>query len=96
MHYLPKKLLNNNPLITAKEQYYLVQVIEGFKSRVHDFLEARKGKGEKFENELPTGDEITADELNNLIGLLSDIESRKRPITRIAYLKALNLLQHDI
>jgi len=96
MHYLPKKLLNTNPLITAKEQYHLVQVIEGFKSRMRDFLEARKGSGEKFENELPAGDEITTDELNNLIGLLSDIESRKRPITRIAYLKALNLLQQDI
>jgi hypothetical protein len=96
MYYLPKKLLNNNPLITAKEQYHLVQVIENFKSRMHDFLEARKGRGEKFESELPAGDEITPDELNNLIGLLSDIESRKRPITRIAYLKALNILQQDI
>lgn len=96
MHYLPKKLLNTNPLITAKEQYHLVQVIEGFKSRMRDFLEARKGSGEKFENELPAGDEITTDELNNLIELLSDIENRKRPITRIAYLKALNILQQDI
>lgn len=96
MHYLPKKLLNSNPVITVNEEYRLVQAIEGFKNRVHDFLEARKRKSDNLENELPTGDEISTTELNGLIELLSDIESRKRPITRIAYLKALNILQQDI
>jgi hypothetical protein len=95
MYYLPKKMLNTNPVITVKEQYHLVKAIESFKSKVHDFLEGRKKK-DNFESEVPSGDEITSTELNHLVDLLSDIESRKKPITRIAYLKALNILQQDI
>lgn len=95
MYYLPKKMLNTNPIITVKEQYHLVKAIEGFKNKVHGFLEGRKKK-DSFESETPSGDEITSDELNHLIDLLSKIESRNKPITRIAYLKALNILQQDI
>lgn len=95
MYYLPKKMLNTNPVITVKEQYHLVKAIESFKSKVHDFLEGKKKK-DNLESEVPSGDEITSAELNHLVDLLSDIESRKKPITRIAYLKALNILQQDI
>lgn len=95
MYYLPKKMLNTNPVITVKEQYHLVKAIESFKSKVHDFLEGKKKK-DSFESETPSGDEITSAELNNLVDLLSNIETRNKPITRIAYLKALNILQQDI
>lgn len=95
MYYLPKKMLNTNPVITVKEQYHLVKAIENFRNKVHNFLEVRKKK-DNLESEMPSGDEITSAELNHLVDLLSDIESRKKPITRIAYLKALNILQQDI
>lgn len=94
MHYLPSKLLNHNPIVSAKEQYTLVKILENFKARVNGIIEAKRGF--KPEKETPEGDEITNDELNHLISILSDIESKKKPITRIAYLKALNLLQQDI
>lgn len=97
MHYLPKDKLNYDPVINPNEQYTLVRVIEGFKERLDNVIEAKgKKKVPSAESEAPAGDEITSAELDFLMGILSDIEARKRPITRIAYLKALNILEQDI
>jgi arsenate reductase-like glutaredoxin family protein len=91
--YLPEKMLNYDSVISTKEQYDLVRIIEEFKHRINNVIENKKSK---FEREDVEGDEITSNELNYLINILSDIENRKRPITRIAYNRALNILQQDI